>query len=95
MHRPVSPERTMTLRQTSGGGRRSDPRGDGTYLQEIYMKKLTSLTRKFMKDESGVTTIEYALIGALIAVALIASFTALKASIAGVLTDIKTALDNA
>lgn len=59
------------------------------------MKKLTSLTRKFMKDESGVTTIEYALIGALIAVALIASFTALKTSIAGVLTDIKTALDNA
>lgn len=59
------------------------------------MKKLTLITRKFMKDESGVTTIEYALIGALIAVALIASFTALKTSIADVLTDIKTALDNA
>jgi pilus assembly protein Flp/PilA len=36
---------------------------------------LRSLLRNFVKDESGVTAIEYALIAALIAVAAIAAFT--------------------
>ena len=41
------------------------------YLQETEMKALTFL----LKDERGVTAIEYSLIAALIAVAAISSFT--------------------
>ena len=35
------------------------------------MKKLLNMIRPFMKDEDGVTAIEYALIGALVAIAII------------------------
>jgi pilus assembly protein Flp/PilA len=47
------------------------------YLQEIEMKVLTLL----LKDERGVTAIEYSLIAALIAVAAIGSFTLIGTSI--------------
>lgn len=41
------------------------------------MKKLLSTIKGFLKDEEGVTAIEYGLIAALIAVAIIAAVTAL------------------
>ena len=47
------------------------------YLQEIEMEVLTLL----LKDERGVTAIEYSLIAALIAVAAIGSFTLIGTSI--------------
>jgi pilus assembly protein Flp/PilA len=47
------------------------------YLQEIEMNVLTLL----LKDERGVTAIEYSLIAALIAVAAIGSFTLIGTSI--------------
>lgn len=39
------------------------------------MKQLFNATRKFLRDEEGVTAIEYALIAALIAIAVIATVT--------------------
>ena len=40
------------------------------------MEKLVLATRRFLRDEEGVTAIEYGLIAALIAVAIILSVTA-------------------
>lgn len=56
------------------------------------MKKMLLVSKRFMKDESGVTTIEYALIGALVAVALIATLKIVAGDIDTVLKKIGTAL---
>jgi len=50
--------------------------------------------RKLTKDESGATAIEYGLIAALIAVALIAAATAVGDSLTGVFEEISTTLDS-
>ena len=42
---------------------------------------MTNLIKKFAKDEDGATAIEYGLIAALIAVAIIASVTALGSTL--------------
>jgi pilus assembly protein Flp/PilA len=44
--------------------------------------------RNFLSDESGVTAIEYALIASLIAVAIIASVTAVGTSVTSVFNEI-------
>ena len=41
------------------------------------MQKFVNATRRFLRDEEGVTAIEYGLIAALVAIALIAGATAL------------------
>ena len=48
--------------------------------------------KKFMADESGATAIEYALLAALIAVALITGMKALTNSINGTFNDVKNEL---
>lgn len=48
--------------------------------------------RKFLKDESGATAIEYGLIAAGIAVAIIAVVNSLGASLNGVFASVNTAL---
>jgi pilus assembly protein Flp/PilA len=48
---------------------------------------------RFMKDESGATAIEYGLIAALIAVAIIGAVTAVGGSVEGTFTDVSTAID--
>jgi len=48
---------------------------------------------RFMKDESGATAIEYGLIAALIAVAIIGAVTAVGGSVSGTFTDVSTAID--
>ena len=45
------------------------------------MKKLAQATKKFWKDESGVTAIEYGLIAALVGLAIIVGATALGLSL--------------
>ena len=55
------------------------------------MKKL----KRFLKDEEGVVMIEYALIGALIGVALIFVLKLTANSIGNILNDIRSALDGA
>ena len=48
---------------------------------------------KFIKDEDGLETPEYAVMGALIVVALVASVVALRTQIAAVFTAMSTAID--
>jgi len=56
------------------------------------MKMIVS---RFMKDESGVTAIEYGLIAALVAVGIIAALNALGASLTGIFGRVSAALDAA
>ena len=46
----------------------------------------------FLHDETGATAIEYALIGSLIAVALVTILTSLGGRISGVFSEVSTAL---
>lgn len=51
--------------------------------------------KKFIRDEEGVTAIEYGLIAAIIAVGLIAILGTVSNSLDGIFQRIATALDNA
>ncbi len=55
------------------------------------MKKLM----RFLKDEDGVTAIEYGLIAALIAVVIIVAVTAVGGSLKATFETVQDALDNA
>ena len=50
--------------------------------------------RKFFKNESGATAIEYGLIAALIAVAIIAAVSTLGGQTSDTFTDVATAMEN-
>lgn len=56
---------------------------------------MTNLFARFVKDESGATAIEYGLIAAGIALAIITAVTNLGSSLSTKFGDIKTAVDNA
>lgn len=56
---------------------------------------MTKFVSRFVKDESGATAIEYGLIAALIAVALVSALGLLKNSIANTFGDIGGKLDGA
>jgi pilus assembly protein Flp/PilA len=43
---------------------------------------------KFLRDEEGLTTVEYAVAGALVAAAVVAAFTLLGETVEGVITGI-------
>lgn len=58
------------------------------------MKQLFSATRRFLRDEQGVTAIEYGLIAALIAVAVIVTVTAVGNQLSGVFSNICEKLKN-
>lgn len=47
---------------------------------------------KFLSDEEGLTTVEYAVAGALITVAVVAAFTTLGGSVAGTINIIDAVL---
>jgi pilus assembly protein Flp/PilA len=58
------------------------------------MQKQSSLAltfRRFLKDESAATAIEYAMIAAGIAVAVVATVTALGSSVSAMFTTVKSA----
>ena len=44
----------------------------------------------FLKDEEGLTTVEYAIAGSLVGAAVVTAFTALGAQVGVVITDITT-----
>lgn len=46
----------------------------------------------FLRDEEGLTTVEYAIAGGLVGAAVIAAFQALGLTVGGVITTIDTAL---
>lgn len=56
---------------------------------------MQNLMSRFIKDESGATAIEYGLIAALIAVALIGGATALGTSLDTKFSGVATEIDNA
>jgi pilus assembly protein Flp/PilA len=56
--------------------------------QEFYMKKLAQASKKFWKDESGATAIEYGLIAALVGLAIIVGATALGGKLGTLFTNI-------
>jgi pilus assembly protein Flp/PilA len=56
---------------------------------------MKSVVLKFVRDESGATAIEYGLIAAGIALAIIAAVTGLGSSLSSKFTTIKTSLDSA
>jgi len=56
---------------------------------------MTTLLSRFVKDESGATAVEYGLIAALIAVAIIAGATALGKNLNTVFTNISTKVTTA
>ena len=53
---------------------------------------MKNLFKRFIKDESGATAIEYGLIAALIAVAIIAGLQTIRGELQGTLTEVSTAL---
>jgi pilus assembly protein Flp/PilA len=56
------------------------------------MTSIFSGTQRFMQDEQGVTAIEYGLIAALIAVALVGTIKTVTTALDGTFTSIKNAL---
>ena len=60
-------------------------------LKGVALQMKTKLMN-LLRDEEGLTTVEYAVAGALITVAVVAAFTALGGSIAGTLSIIDAAL---
>jgi pilus assembly protein Flp/PilA len=56
------------------------------------MKKLAQASKRFWRDESGVTAIEYGLIAALIAVVIIASVTTIGTDLKAKFEEIAAAI---
>jgi pilus assembly protein Flp/PilA len=59
------------------------------------MKTMMNSVKRFVRDEEGVTAIEYGLIAALIAVVIIGAVTIVGTQLKTVFTSIGTALTNA
>lgn len=59
------------------------------------MQKFVNATRRFLRDEEGVTAIEYGLIAALIAVVIIGAVQAVGGGLEGVFNEISDALGGA
>jgi len=53
---------------------------------------MTNAINKFLKDENGATAIEYGLIAALVAVAIVGALTALGTGLTGMFTKVNTDL---
>lgn len=56
------------------------------------MEKFMQAVNRFIRDEEGVTAIEYGLLAALIAVALIATIVLVRNGLQGTFNDVATAL---
>jgi pilus assembly protein Flp/PilA len=51
-----------------------------------------TLTKRFMKDENGATAIEYGMIAAFIAIAIVAAVTSIGTSLTGIFTNVNSDL---
>lgn len=56
-------------------------------------KKMKEKIMSFLRDERGLTTVEYAVAGALVAVAVVLAFQALGVGVGGVVADLTTAVN--
>jgi pilus assembly protein Flp/PilA len=63
-------------------------------VKELTMDKFLNATRRFLRDEEGVTAIEYGLIAALIAVVIIGSVALVGTELDGVFDTIQGCLAN-
>jgi pilus assembly protein Flp/PilA len=63
--------------------------------QQVKDNTMKTLFNRFIKDESGATAIEYGLIAALIAVAIIGALNALSSDLSEIFGRVGTALDGA
>lgn len=57
--------------------------------------KVVDMMKSFWKEEEGLTMVEYALVGALIAAAAVTAFSTLGTSIQDKATGLATSIDNA
>ena len=62
------------------------------HFWELVMHTFLSAVQQFVKDEDGITAIEYGLIAALMATAITGGFFLIKTNLLAVLTDISTNL---
>lgn len=62
------------------------------HFWELGMHTFLSAVQQFVKDEDGITAIEYGLIAALMATAITAGFLLIKTNLLAVLTDISSNL---
>ena len=53
---------------------------------------MKEIIKKFLKEEKGLTTVEYAIAGSLVGAAVVIAFTDLGTAVEGVITDITTAI---
>ncbi len=60
--------------------------------KETIMKLITKKLRTFVREEEGLTTVEYAVAGGLIALAVVGAFQALGGTVGGVITGIDAAI---
>jgi len=63
-----------------------------THIAEGHMKKIKKKLVEFYHDEEGASAIEYALIAAMVAVALVAFITPIRTAVTTIFTRIQTAL---
>lgn len=56
----------------------------------MEIKKIKQAVVNFIKDEEGLTVVEYAVAGGLIALTTVAAFQALGLTVAGVIGDLNT-----
>ena len=55
---------------------------------EVDMNKLTNMMRGFWQDEEGLTTVEYAVAGTLVALAVVTAFTDLGTAVGNSINDL-------
>jgi pilus assembly protein Flp/PilA len=67
--------------------------GSSTLFDATFDTRRTAMIRKFLKDESGATAIEYGLIAALVAIACIVALEAMGTSLSGMFNGVKGKLD--
>jgi len=62
-------------------------------MENGKMKKIAESISQFLKDEEGLTTVEYAVAGTLIALAVVAAFTQLGTSVGNSINDIENVIE--
>ena len=66
----------------------------GKQLVNEEVKKMNAI-KTFLKEEEGLTTVEYAIAGGLVGLGVVAAFQDLGVTVGGVITSIATILGNA
>lgn len=64
-------------------------------MSTTFGSRASAALRRFVKDESGPTAIEYGLIAALVGVGIIAALSALGGSLSSIFGRVSTELNNA